>query len=71
MRTLFHSSIFSFYIGHLIDEIDRRVAQIQFPKQIRRNLRQFSEREYFKAHEWKNILLYVAYPVLNGILPTR
>lgn len=62
---------FSYYIGHRIGEIDRRLHSIQLPKFIRTNLRPMSEREFNHAHEWKFILLFVAYPVLNGILPER
>lgn len=62
---------FSYYIGNHIDELDRRMKQIQFPKLVRRNVRTFSERHYFKAHEWKIILLFVAYPILKDILPER
>lgn len=44
---------------------------IQLPKLIRRNLRPISEREFYHAHEWKFVMLFVAFPVLDGILPKR
>lgn len=62
---------FSFHIGHSIAEIDRRIMQIQLPKQIRRNFCPISEREHFHSTEWRNILLYAAYPMLKDILPQR
>lgn len=62
---------YSYYIGHRIVELDQKMKAIKLPKLIRRNFRPLSEREYFKAHEWKFILLFVAYPLLKDILPER
>lgn len=61
----------SYYIGNKIDEIDGRIQSIRLPKLIRRNLRSLKDRKYYKAHEWKYVLLFVAYPVLKDILPER
>lgn len=61
----------SFYIGNHINELDRRMLEIKLPKLVRRNFRPLSERDYFKAHEWKFILLFVAHPILKDILPDR
>lgn len=62
---------FRFYIGHQIDKLDQRMKEIKLPKLVGRNFRPLSERDYFKAHEWKFILLFVAYPLLKDILPER
>lgn len=62
---------FSYYVGHRIDELDQKIQTIKLPKLISRNFRPLSERKYFKAHEWKYILLFVAHPLLKDILPDR
>lgn len=62
---------FRFYIGHQIDKLDQWMKEIKLPKLVGRNFRPLSERDYFKAHEWKFILLFVAYPLLKDILPER
>lgn len=61
----------SYFIGNQINELDRRIKKIQLPKLVRRNLRPLSEREYYKAHEWRVILLFIACPILTNILPER
>lgn len=61
----------SFYIGDRIDELDRRIREIRLPKLVRRNLRPLSERKYYKANEWRIILLFIAYPILTNIFPDR
>lgn len=62
---------FRYYIGNRITELNRKIQTIQLPKQIRRNFRPLSERDYYHAHEWKFILLFVAHPLLAGILSER
>lgn len=47
------------------------MLMIQLPRLVRRNFRPLSEHEYFKAHEWKHILLFVAIPLLKDLLPER
>lgn len=61
----------SFYVGNHIEKLDQRIQMIQLPRLVRRNFRSLSEHEYFKAHEWKYILLFVAIPLLKDILPER
>lgn len=61
----------SYYIGNQINELNRKILKIRLPKLIRRNLRPLSEREHYKASEWKIILLFIAYPLLMNILPDR
>lgn len=65
---LFNSS---YFIGHQIKEIDKRILQIRLPKSIRRNLKPLSDREHYHSHEWKYLLIFVAYPILKNILPER
>lgn len=62
---------FSYFIGNRIEELDKKIRSIQLPKLLRTNLHPISEREFFHAHDWKYMLLFVAYPLLNGILPER
>lgn len=40
---------------------------LRLPNIISRTLRPISEKEYYRAYEWKYLLLF-AYPVLYGIL---
>lgn len=61
----------SFYVGHRIHDLDKRIKEIRGPKLIRRNFRPLAEREYYHAYEWKFILLFIARPILKGILPER
>lgn len=61
----------SFYIGDRLHILDRRMNEIRMPRLIRRNLRPLSQREHYHAYEWKFILLFVAYPLLKGVLPDR
>lgn len=62
---------YSYYVGDKIDILDGRIRSIRFPKHIRRNLRSLKDRQYYKAHEWKFVLHFIAYPILKGILPER
>lgn len=65
------SSWDSFYIGDKLEISDRRIMEIRMPRLIRRNFRPLKEREYYHAYEWKFILLFVAYPILKGVLQER
>lgn len=69
------SSIFisccSYYIGLKQDAINKRIIQIKLPQQMKRNLRQLSERRNFKASEWRTMGLYVGILILMDILPDR
>lgn len=47
------------------------LQSLKLPRIISRNLRPLSEREYFKSYEWKYILLFAAYPILEPFLPER
>lgn len=47
------------------------MEELRIPKSIGRNFRPLSDRIYYHAYEWKYILLFVAYPLLQGILPEK
>lgn len=62
---------YSYYIGNQRDEIDKRMKMLKLPNSISRTLRPIKEKEYYRAHEWKYLLLFAAYPVLYDILNNR
>lgn len=62
---------FSYYIGDRLNILDQRIREIRMPNLIRRRFRPLSEREYYHAHEWKFFLLFLAYPIMKGVLPER
>lgn len=45
-----------FYIGLKIKDIDRRINLIKLPKNIKRNPRSISERNTWKANEWRSYI---------------
>lgn len=67
----FFKFLFSFYVGLKIDEINRRIAEIKVPHQVKRGLRPLTERVNYKASEWRTFGLYFAAHVFQNILPDR
>lgn len=61
----------SYYIGLKVNDVNRRISEIKLPTQLKRNLRPLSEKHFYKASEWRTLLLHVAVPVLENILPDR
>ena len=58
-----------YYIGNHVGVIDERLQAIYPPSEIHRPPRSLSQRNYWKASEWRAFLLY-SLVVLRGILPT-
>lgn len=62
---------YSYFIGNHINELDKRLRMIKLPRIVSRTLRPLSERDYYKAYEWKYVMLFAAYPILHDILDNR
>lgn len=60
---------YSYYIGLKVNDVNRRISEIKLPTQLKRNLRPLSEKHFYKASEWRTLLLHVQ--VLSNILPDR
>lgn len=54
-----------------VPEIDTCLKNLKVPNQIVRLTRSFSEKEFWKAREWENWILYFSLPSLQNILPPR
>lgn len=66
-----HSSA-DWYLGKYSTLIDDRMVSIKPPSEISRTPRGIAEhRNFFKANEYRNWLLYYSIPVLSGILPSK
>lgn len=52
-------------------ELNRRIGSIKPPSVIIRKPRSLSEKENFKANEWRNLLLYYLRYSLSGLLNKR
>ena len=53
----------------VIPEIDMLLTNIKSPHQIARLTRSLSDREFWKAREWENWVLYYSMPILLNVLP--
>ena len=61
-----------FYIGRSVTKVDQRLEGIKPPSCITRKPRALSKhRKYYKASEYRALLLYYSLPVLSGILPQQ
>lgn len=62
-----------YYIGRptVVEVIDRRILSIRPPHHFTRLPRTLKERFYWKAHEWRNWLLYYCIPCCCLSLPQR
>ena len=49
--------------------IDKTLVNIRLPVETSRNTRSITERSYFKANEYRNLLFYLAFGILKDILP--
>ncbi|KAH7974236.1 hypothetical protein HPB49_012423 [Dermacentor silvarum] len=61
-----------FYIGRpsTLNFLNRRLKGIQPPHHITRLPRSIQERHFWKAHEWRNWLLYYCLPCCQNTLPS-
>lgn len=62
-------SAYPWYLGKHLQEIDRLLLAITSPKFIKRTPRSLTERQHWKASEYRSWLLYYAPVVLKGYLP--
>lgn len=60
-----------YYIGNFLSELDKRLRELKLPRTVSRVLRPLSQRDYYKAYEWKYLLQFAAFPILDGILEER
>lgn len=60
----------SFYIGLKVKLVDERLQLISPQSEIHRSPRSISQRNYWKASEWRAFIFY-SLVVLHGILPSR
>ena len=56
-------------LGRRINMIDKTLVNIRLPVETSRNTRSITERSYFKANEYRNLLFYLAFGILKDILP--
>lgn len=59
-----------FYLGRVIEEIDKRLKRIKPPQEFRRSPRSVSSFKQWKASEFRAWLLYYCLPVLYDLLPS-
>ena len=55
----------------MIHEIDVLLKNMKVPHAIGRLTRTLSEKEFWKAREWENWVLYYSMPILKDVLPTE
>ncbi|XP_071639254.1 uncharacterized protein [Temnothorax longispinosus] len=69
----FHSSNHEkdWYIGNKVDLIDEKLLRIKPPCEITRTPRSISERNLWKASEWKHFLLYYSLICLQNVMPLQ
>ena len=60
-----------FYLGapSTKKEIDKRLNRIKPPEELRRSPRSITSYKYWKASEFRALLLYYSLPVLSDLLP--
>jgi len=56
-------------LGRYTGLIDKRLLNVKLPPGHSRATRSITERSYYKANEWRNILFYLAFGILKDILP--
>lgn len=67
------NSLPGYYIGSpsILSKINRRIALLVPPLEVRRLPRPLSDLLHYKARELENFLLYFFFPVMRGILPDK
>ena len=55
--------------GRRISMIDKILLNVKLPCETSRNTRSITERSYYKAKEYRNILFYLAFGIFKDILP--
>lgn len=60
-----------FYIGLQTKNVNERIAMLKLPKNIKRNPRSITDRNNWKANEWRSFLLYFSVGILYKILPLK
>ena len=60
-----------YYLGPHIEYIDDQLLTIRPPSEVRSLPRSLSERRFWKANEWRAILVLVSPVILQTVLPLR
>ncbi|CAF0957142.1 unnamed protein product [Brachionus calyciflorus] len=58
----------NFYLGKVINFIEKRQMDVKLPSEIKRKIRPISEKFYYKTNEFRTITFYLPFGIFKGLL---